>query len=105
MGEELKRGPLHASAISLLEIATAVRRGRLALKVPAESWLDDLCLLPELRLEAVTGSIARRAGFLGDPLPGDPVDRLIVATAQVLGATLITADAGLRKSAEVQSLW
>jgi PIN domain nuclease of toxin-antitoxin system len=105
IGEALKRGPVHASAISLLEIATAVRRGRLALTVPAESWLDDLCALPELRLQPVTGAIARRAGTLGDQVRGDPVDRLILASAQILGARLVTADARLRGSAEVPVVW
>lgn len=46
VADALKRGPVSASAISLLEIATAVRRGRLALGVPIEKWFDDLSALP-----------------------------------------------------------
>jgi PIN domain nuclease of toxin-antitoxin system len=105
MADALKRGPVHASAISLLEIAIAMRRGRLALNLPADTWLDSLALLPELRLEPVTADIARRAGSFGDTLHGDPIDRLIVATAQILGLRLVTADARLQRSHEVPTVW
>ncbi|HEX6267167.1 MAG TPA: type II toxin-antitoxin system VapC family toxin [Burkholderiales bacterium] len=105
LSDALKRGPVHASAISLLEIATAARRGRLSLGVPVEKWLDDLSALPELRLEPVSADIARHAGSLGEGVHGDPIDRIVVATARVLKLKLVTADARLRGSSEVQAIW
>jgi PIN domain nuclease of toxin-antitoxin system len=105
VADALKRGPVYASAISLLEIATAVRRGRLALGVPIEKWLDDLSALPELRLEAVSADIARQAGLLGEGMHGDPIDRIIVATARILNLKLVTADSRLRGADEVQTIW
>lgn len=105
VNEALKGGRVRASAISVLEIATAVRRGRLRLGLPVEEWLQHLGALPDLRIEPVTSEIAQLAGSIGDGLHGDPVDRIIVATARLLKCRLITADANLRRSGEVPTLW
>jgi PIN domain nuclease of toxin-antitoxin system len=105
VADALRRGPVYASAISLLEIAAASRRGRLVLGVPIEKWLDDLSALPELRLEPVSADIARQAGLLGEGMHGDPIDRIIVATARILKVRLVTADNRLRRSGEVQAIW
>ncbi|MCC6193627.1 MAG: type II toxin-antitoxin system VapC family toxin, partial [Burkholderiales bacterium] len=58
----LKDGPFLVSAISIFEIATAIRRGRLALTMPADQWLADLAILPEIAVEPVTADIAASAG-------------------------------------------
>jgi PIN domain nuclease of toxin-antitoxin system len=105
IGGALRRGPVAASAISVFEIATAVRRGRLLLSVPAEQWLADLRLLPELHVEPVTAEIAQAAGTLDDTMPGDPADRIIAATAMAFEAKLITADGRLRDAPGLQVLW
>lgn len=99
------RAPALASAISVLEIATAVRRGRLSLGVPVGQWFADLGALPELRLQPVTADIAALAGSFDEHAPGDPADRLIAATAISLGAKLITADSRLRAMPRLQSAW
>lgn len=99
------RAPAAASTISVLEIAAAVRRGRLELAAPLDGWLADLRLLPELRFEPVSVEISRRAGTFDDSLPGDPADRIIAATAIALHARLVTADENLRRIAEVRAVW
>lgn len=101
----LRKGPLVASVISILEIATAVRRGRLRLSVPTEAWLQDVRGLPEVRIEPVTFEIARTAGVWGEEVPGDPADRLIAATALSLGASLVTADRNLARARIVPTVW
>ena len=98
-------GLLRVSAISLLEIATAVRRGRIALGCPLDQWCEDLARLPELQIQPVTAEIARVAGSFDESAPGDPADRIIAATALVLGARLVTADARLRRFPRVQTVW
>lgn len=103
--QTLRQGPLVASAITVLEIVTTVRRGRLELGSPVDAWLADLQALPELRFEPVSAAIAQLAGSFDDALPGDPADRIIVATARTLGARLVTADARLRDSPHVPALW
>ncbi len=100
-----RQGAVVASAISIFEIATAVRRGRLGLAVPLEQWLADLRLLPELRIEPMSAEIAHLAGSFDELLPGDPADRIIVATAIQLRSRLVTADDRLRQSRRVDTVW
>jgi len=105
IGAATRRGPVCASAISLFEIATAIRRGRLVLAVPPEQWLADLRLLPELHFEPVSAGIAEVAGSLDEAVPGDPADRIIAATAIALGLKLVTADKQLRRAPRLQAVW
>lgn len=98
-------GATCVSTISVFEIATAVRRGRLALGSSLDQWLRDLDILPELRFEPVTAEIARLAGTFSESMPGDPADRIIVATAISLRAKLVTADGRLRKTPHLQTVW
>jgi PIN domain nuclease of toxin-antitoxin system len=102
---EARRRALVASAISVFEIVTLERRGRLAFKTPVNEWLTDLRKLPELTIHPVTDEIAERAGGLGEVFPGDPADRLIAATALVLGAPLITQDSKLLDVPSFSTLW
>jgi len=101
----LREGHVAASAISLFEIATAIRRGRLVLAVPPEQWIADLRLLPELRFEPVSAEIAEVAGSFDEAVPGDPADRIIAATAIALGLKLVTADKQLRRAPRLQAVW
>lgn len=100
-----KAGAVFASAISVMEIATAVRRGRLTLSVPFEQWIADLRALPELRFEPVTAEIAALAGSFDGAMHGDPADRIIAATARMLGMRLVTADDRLRGLPDVAAVW
>ena len=102
---EGRRRELVASAISIFEIVTLERRGRLAFKSPVSEWLADLRQLPELRIHPLTDEIAERAGALGDVFPGDPADRMIAATALVLGVPLITQDTTLRAVPNLSTVW
>jgi PIN domain nuclease of toxin-antitoxin system len=103
--QNVRRGPAIVSAISVLEIATAARRGRLELGVPLDQWLADLRMLPEIQFESVSAEIAEIAGGFDDTTPGDPADRIIIATALTLGAKLVTADERLRASSTVATVW
>ncbi len=105
MDRALRRGPVVASTISLFEIVTAGRRGRLQLTISTAEWLAELPRILDLRLEPVTAAIAQAAGALPDTAPGDPADRIIVATARALEARLVTADRGLRGAGLVETVW
>jgi PIN domain nuclease of toxin-antitoxin system len=102
---EVPRCGLVVSAVSVLEIATLCRRKRLAFSVPLEAWLADVRSLPELQFEPVTDIIAQLAGSFDDDMHGDPVDRVIAATAISLGAALVTADGKLRGNKAVRTIW
>jgi PIN domain nuclease of toxin-antitoxin system len=96
---------LVASAISVFEIVTLERRGRLAFRIPVTEWLADLRKLPEMTIHPVSDEVAERAGGLGDVFPGDPADRIIAATALVLGAPLVTHDAKLLDLPNLTAVW
>jgi PIN domain nuclease of toxin-antitoxin system len=93
------------SAISVLEITTAARRGRLNFSVPVDTWLADTRRLPELRYEPVSAEIAQLAGSFGDDMNGDTADRIIAATAILLGVPLVTADTKLRAMRTLDTVW
>ena len=86
---------LAISAISFWEIALLVSQDRIEIRYrPAELRVELLDTgIVEL---ALTGDIALLAVELKN-LHGDPADRFIVATALAHDATLITADARLRR--------
>lgn len=90
LDEAMAADALAVSAISFWEIALLVAKGRLELAEPIESWRRRL-LDAGLRELPVDGAIGIQSVVL-DGLHPDPADRLIVATAWVRGATLLTAD-------------
>ena len=103
--QNLRRSPAIISTISVLEIATAVRRGRLELGLPVDQWLADLRALPELEFQPVSAQIAELAGSFDEATPGDAADRIIIATTLTLRAKLVTADERLRESRSVVTVW
>jgi PIN domain nuclease of toxin-antitoxin system len=103
--QRLGEGPLTVSAITVFEIATAVRRQRLELESPLGQWLADLRSLPDLSFEPVNLEIAQLAGGFEENVPGDPADRIIIATALTLGAKLVTADQRLRSAPHISVVW
>jgi PIN domain nuclease of toxin-antitoxin system len=104
IARHVAEAPVAVSTISMFEIATAIRRGRLELALPAERWLADVRLLPNIAFEPVSVAIAQIAAQLSDDFPGDPADRIIVATTLALDAKLVTADVRLRGSG-ISVIW
>jgi PIN domain nuclease of toxin-antitoxin system len=62
-------------------------------------------LSKSLELVVVDDDIAERAGEFGDAFPGDPVDRMIVATALVRDVPLVTYDEKLRTAEHLKTIW
>jgi PIN domain nuclease of toxin-antitoxin system len=60
-----------------------------------ETWVRNALATPGLILAPLTPEIAIASTRLPGDLHGDPADRLIVATARVHGATLMTKDSKL----------
>jgi PIN domain nuclease of toxin-antitoxin system len=88
--DALGAGKLAVSAISFCEIAALLQRGKLRLRPAIRMWRREL--IGQGLLECmVDGDIAVQAVQLED-MHRDPADRIIVATALSLDATLLTAD-------------
>ena len=97
---------LAISLVSVQEIAYLVVRDRLRMDRPVESWIGDALSVHDVRALPPTVSTALRAGSL-DPAEfhGDPIDRLIYATAVEHDARLVTADERLRRSDPARVVW
>ncbi len=78
------------SALSFWEVAMLVAKERLALDTTVSAF-RAATLATGIQEETVDGEIAIAAGELADH-HGDPVDRMLVATALVRGLSLLTAD-------------
>jgi len=83
------------SPITAWEISILSSRGRVQMLIKPERWFANLFEVPGVRLADMPPEILIASSYLpGDP-PRDPADRIIVATARDLGATLITRDRAL----------
>jgi PIN domain nuclease of toxin-antitoxin system len=88
------------SAITAWEIGLLVSRNRLSLVARPERWFQRLLAIPGVRLADLSPDILIASSFLPGQPPRDPADRILLATARDLGATLITRDRLLLKYGE-----
>ena len=96
---------LRISSISAWEVAMLVARERLQLTVEVDEWIANAETVPYFEFIPVDNRVAVRSVHLPDFAHGDPADRLIVATAQGLGATLVTGDRRLHRYQGVKTIW
>lgn len=92
---------LVASAISVFEVGTKHRKGKLP--VPAATF-RHACLGLGVRFRAASDTILVRASEL-DWDNRDPWDRVIAATALALEAPVVTSDGAFDAVAELMRLW
>jgi PIN domain nuclease of toxin-antitoxin system len=85
-------GRLRISSISLWEIALSVSRSRLQLGKPAAIWFAESLIDPGPTIEPLGPEIAIESCHLPGGFRSDPADQIIVATARVTGASLMTRD-------------
>jgi len=85
-------GALRIAAISLWEIALLASQGRIVLGKSIGLWLEEALADPGPVIDALTPQVAIESYTLPEVFHRDPADRLIVATARVASATLMTRD-------------
>lgn len=86
-------GIAHVSAISFWELALKIRKRKFGLAMSIAEWRSQVLRLGVHEVP-IDGTIGIDANELED-FHNDPADRLIVATALRLGASLETSDARL----------
>lgn len=91
-------------SICLWEVAMLVEKGRLRFDRPALTWVRQALLIPGVEVADLTPEIAVRASGLGSGFPGDPADRIIVATALENRAPLATKDERLCRQGLVETI-
>jgi PIN domain nuclease of toxin-antitoxin system len=90
--EAAGRAELAVSAISVWEVAMLEAKGRISLSRSVDEWVAAALTAPGMRLVELSPEVALESARLPGNPPKDPADRMIVATARVLGATLVTCD-------------
>jgi PIN domain nuclease of toxin-antitoxin system len=85
-------GLLRISVISVWELGMLEKKGRVSLPMNVGKWVEEAFAKPGVSLAPLTPAIAIESVQLPGELHGDPADRIIAATARILGATLLTKD-------------
>lgn len=79
-------------AIAVWEVSMLEAKRRLVFGSLCEEWVETALAHPGFELAPLTPSIAVASNRLPEGFHGDPADRMIVATARALAATLVTRD-------------
>lgn len=101
LGRISPASPALLSEISLWEVAVLHELGRIRLARPLAEWLRMAGARPLVRTCRIDAAVAAETTA---PPPGfhrDPADRIIVATARIHGASLVTSDARIAASGAV----
>lgn len=92
------------SAISPWEVFKLVEKGRLSLNVDAMEWVEAALQMSRLRLVELTPRISHQATTLPGSFHNDPADQIIVATARIERAVILTKDDQILGYPHVKSL-
>lgn len=91
------------STISVFELVELSERGRIKLDSTVRAWVRDALARERVEPVPVTAEIAVEAGRLR--FVGDPVDRIVYATARVGDAQLVTRDERMREYDAERTVW
>lgn len=95
---------VHVSPISLFEIGQKVRLGKWPEMEPLAPSLADVLVQQGGIVAPMTADICLRAA-LSPWAHRDPFDRLIAATAELLGLTLVSKDAAFASLPSIRCIW
>lgn len=97
-------GALYISGISGLEIALAVKRGRLGLPVAPDVFVTRALAHHGITEIPVTSRIGCRSAALPD-IHNDPFDRILIATAQEYKMTILSKDSQISRYPQIKVIW
>jgi PIN domain nuclease of toxin-antitoxin system len=105
--EAIDQAPsIGVSTLSAWEVAMLLARGRISLNRDVSVWVRQAFAQPRVEALAPSAEIAVAAGLLDSrAFPGDPIDRLIYATARAANARLVTRDEAIRAYDPRSTLW
>jgi PIN domain nuclease of toxin-antitoxin system len=82
----------YLSPITAWEVGQLVSRNRLSLGATPQRWFARILAMPNVLLAELSPELLIASSFLPGKPPRDPADRVLLATARDLGATLVTRD-------------
>lgn len=86
-------GELVVSDLSFWEVANESAKGKLPLSIDSALWLDEASGYGSITYAPIERTALIQSTRLSGSPPNDPMDRILIATAQLNGATLVTVDA------------
>ena len=98
-------GEILISAISAWEIALLVEKGRLALSMNTDDWLETVDEIEGVHFTPLDAATAVESTRLPGEFHKDPADRMIVALARRFNAVLVTADEKITAYRYVRTAW
>lgn len=94
---------LAISAVTLVELAGLIYRGKVRLRGSFESSIQEL--IREVTIKPITLDIAVLTAHFPPDFPSDPMDRIIAATARAENLPLVTADERILNCALLKTIW
>jgi PIN domain nuclease of toxin-antitoxin system len=94
---------LAISAITLVELAGLLRRGKVDLRGSIESTIEDL--IGDVMIKPITLEIALLTVYFPPDFTSDPMDRIIAATARAENLPLVTADQRMLDCPLIRTIW
>ncbi|MDQ3722410.1 MAG: type II toxin-antitoxin system VapC family toxin [Actinomycetota bacterium] len=92
--------------LSALEVAMLAVRGRISLDRDVGLWVRQALAVARVEALAPSSEVAVAAALLDrEHFPGDPLDRIIYATARAAGAQLVTRDRAIRAFDQRIAVW
>jgi PIN domain nuclease of toxin-antitoxin system len=102
---EIKNGQIIISTISTWEMAMLIAKGRLKMSIGISDWIAATESLPFVKFSRVDNKIALQSVQLPGKLHNDPADRIIIATAITMNASVVTSDRKIIAYPVVRSIW
>jgi PIN domain nuclease of toxin-antitoxin system len=97
-------GRLYLSPISAWEIGVGVSKGRLKLPLAPLDFIEEFIERMQVKLSPLTPAIMVSSSNLPGQIHGDPMDRILIATARALNLILVTSDRPILRYAEAGHL-
>lgn len=95
---------LYVSAISAFEIGVKYRKGKLVLGMSPEAWWERVVRDKNLQVLPITDTVALASTAL-PALHADPCDRIIIATAEGVHASIVTSDQLITQYPSATVVW
>jgi PIN domain nuclease of toxin-antitoxin system len=100
-----KDSEIFVSSISCAEIACAVERGRIKLNTHWKKWFRHYIQLNGWYCVDIDLQVIEEAFSIPGIFHNDPADRILVATARLFSAKLLTADKKMLEYPHVDCVW
>ena len=100
INKAIKTNSIFIPAICMWEISMLVSKERISLSENTLDWIKNAASAPGVSIYPLSPEVAYESTVLPGSFHGDPADRIIIATARVLDATLLTFDRQIIKYAE-----